>query len=107
MFNLSLLYLTFPLLIYLIFLLVNKKCPGSVAGRTKRFVLYDLTFSWLMVNGYLIIYGMSLAVTKGDSFSGVTGTGIVLGVVYLVLMCIACYRSFFGSLVRDELNPTL
>lgn len=94
-FNLGILYLTFPLMLYLVFLLAGKRCPGSVTGRTKRFALYDLTFSWLMINGYLITYGVSLAVTEGLSFSGATAAGVVLAAIYLIVMCVICYRSFF------------
>lgn len=94
-FNIGFAYCLIPLLMYLILLLVGKKCPGSVTSRTKRFVLYDLTLSWLMVNGFLIMYGFSLVITGGLGFNGVTGAGLVIVLVYLVLMGIAGYRSFF------------
>lgn len=63
-FNIGFVYIFLPLLLYLAFIIVGKKCPGSVTGRTKRFVLYDLSFSWLMINGYLVAYGASLAITS-------------------------------------------
>lgn len=62
-YNLGFLYILIPFLLYLIFVAIAKKCPGSVTSRTKRFVLYDLSFSWLMINGYLVAYGASLAIT--------------------------------------------
>ena len=63
-FNISFVYLFIPLLLFGIFLLVSKRKPGLIASRTKRFVLYDLSYAWLMVNGFLIIFGMSKAITE-------------------------------------------
>jgi hypothetical protein len=60
----------------------------------------------LTFNGYLIIYGVSKAITEGKPVSGVTAAGIVVTVVYLIVMVVICYRSFFRG-VADEMNPTL
>ena len=82
---------------FAIFLFISKKKPGLITSRTKRFVLYDISFAWLMINGYLIIFGASKAISEEQSFNGVTAGGIVVTVAYLVFMVIIVYRSFFKS----------
>ena len=62
-FNISFLYLFIPLLMFAIFLFISKKKPGLITSRTKRFVLYDISFAWLMINGYLIIFGASKSIS--------------------------------------------
>ena len=63
-FNISFLYLFIPLLMFAIFLFISKKKPGLITSRTKRFVLYDISFAWLMINGYLIIFGASKSISE-------------------------------------------
>jgi hypothetical protein len=106
-FNISFVYLFLPLFLFAIFLLVSKRKPGLIPSRTKRFILYDLSYAWLMINGYLIIYGMALAITEQNSFTGITAAGIVVGVVYIVIMIILSYRSFFRGEAAEEVGATL
>jgi hypothetical protein len=59
-FNISFGYVLFPALLFLVLLVIGKKRPGLVTTRVKRFVLYDLSYAWLTVNGLLLSYGASL-----------------------------------------------
>ena len=96
-YNLGFVYILLPLLLFAVLLVISKKRPGSVPNRTKRFVLYDLTYAWLIVNSFLIAYGLSLVITSTSSTNGLTIGGIVIAAVYLLLMIIVSYRSFFRS----------
>jgi len=62
--NLSFAYLIIPLLIFVFMLVIGKKRPGFSSARIKRFVLYDLSYAWIVVNGFLLAYGTSLSVTN-------------------------------------------
>ena len=70
-FNVSFGYLLVPALVFLIMLFVGKKKPGFVTTRIKRFVLYDVSYAWLTVNGLLLSYGASLAVVSSQNLSGI------------------------------------
>lgn len=94
-FNISFGYLLVPALLFLLMLIIGKKKPGLVTNRIKRFVLYDLSYAWLTVNGLLLSYGASLCVVSSESLSGIEAAGIVLFVGFLVGMAIVSYKSFF------------
>ena len=63
-FNISFGYVLVPALVFLVLLLLTKKRPGLVTNRIKRFVLYDLSYAWLAVNGLLLSYGASLCIVN-------------------------------------------
>lgn len=62
-YNIAFAYAIIPAIIFLICLFISKKSPGLITSRTKRFILYDLSYAWMLVNGYLIIFGASLSIT--------------------------------------------
>lgn len=96
-FNIGFGYLLLPLIIFGILQIISKKKPGTIPNRIKRFVLYDLTFAWLVINGFLIAYGLSLIVTTSLEITGLTIGGVIIAVLYILLMAIVSYRSFFKS----------
>ena len=63
--------------------------------RIKRFVIYDLTYAWVVANGFLLAYGTSLTVTSSNSLSGIDIAGIMVFVLYLLVMSAVSYKSFF------------
>lgn len=63
-FNISFGYMLVPAFLFLALLVIGKKRPGLVTTRVKRFVLYDLSYAWLTVNGLLLSYGASLCVVS-------------------------------------------
>lgn len=80
---------------FAILLFLSKKKPGLVTSKIKRFVLYDLAYAWITVNGFLLAYGVSLSVTSSNSLSGADIAGILIFVAYLVVMAVVSFRSFF------------
>jgi pheromone shutdown protein TraB len=94
-YNIGFAYDLIPAILFGILMFVGKKKPGTISSKIKRFVLYDITFAWLMINGFLIAYGLSLAITSTGSISGITAGGIVASVLYFIAMIFVSYRSFY------------
>ena len=94
-FNISFGYLAIPLLIFVVMTVISKKSSVSVPMRIKRFVIYDLTYAWVVANGFLLAYGTSLTVTSSNSVSGIDIAGIMVFVLYLLVMSAVSYKSFF------------
>ena len=94
-FNISFGYLAIPLLIFVVMTVISKKSSVSVPMRIKRFVIYDLTYAWVVANGFLLAYGTSLTVTSSNSISGIDIAGIMVFVLYLLVMSAVSYKSFF------------
>ena len=94
-FNISFGYLAIPLLIFVVMTVISKKSSVSVPMRIKRFVIYDLTYAWVVANGFLLAYGTSLTVTSSNSLSGIDIAGIMVFVLYLLVMSAVSYKSFF------------
>ena len=94
-FNISFGYLAIPLLIFVVMTVISKKSSVSVPMRIKIFVIYDLTYAWVVANGFLLAYGTSLTVTSSNSLSGIDIAGIMVFVLYLLVMSAVSYKSFF------------
>lgn len=94
-----------PILGFAMIVLINKKRAYSISTKIKRFVLFDLLYSWLMINGFLIAYGLGVT-TYLSTFSGVDIGGLVFGSAYLLACFIFSYRLFLKK--KDvEINPKL
>ena len=106
-FNISFVYLFLPIILFSLFLCISKTKPGLIASRTKNFILYDISYAWLMVNGFLITFGISKSISEQTGFTGVTAAGIVVEVIYLVVMSIISYRSFFREEDPEEVGGIL
>ena len=63
-FNISFGYLAIPLLIFVVMTVISKKSSVSVPMRIKRFVIYDLTYAWVVANGFLLAYGTRDQIAK-------------------------------------------
>jgi len=63
-FNISFVYLFLPIILFSLFLCISKTKPGLIASRTKNFILYDISYAWLMVNGFLITFGISKSISE-------------------------------------------
>lgn len=92
-FNIGVIYLLLPLLGFLIIILINKRHAYAVSAKIKRFVLMDLLYGWLMINGFLIAYGMGITVTEGH-ITPIGIGGIVFGSLYLIACFIVSWRLF-------------
>ena len=64
-FNLGFIYFLLPLLGFLIIILINKRHPYTISAKIKRFVIMDVLYAWLMINGFLIVYGIAITITVG------------------------------------------
>lgn len=94
-----------PLIGFAIILLLNKRKTYIISTKIKRFVLFDLLYGWLIVNGFLIAYGLGI-ISKITKLSGIDYGGIVFGTLYLLFCLAASYKLFFGA-KELEINPKL
>lgn len=92
-FNIGAIYFLLPLLGFLIIILINKRHAYAVSAKIKRFVLMDVLYAWLMINGFFIVYGMAITITKGEITPLGIG-GVVFGSLYLLTCFIASWRLF-------------
>lgn len=94
-----------PAIIFFIIVFLNKRAITTITTKTKKFVFYDLTYSWLIVNGILVIYGLAIT-TSMKVLNGTAIAGIAIGILYLGLLAFLTYRWYIKE-VPDEINPTL
>jgi hypothetical protein len=92
-FNIGCVLFALPFLGFVIIMLVNKRQAYSVSTRIKRFVLFDLLYGWLMINGFLIAYGLGIT-AKLSRLNAFDIGGIVFGAVYLLACFVSSYRLF-------------
>jgi hypothetical protein len=91
--NVGFIYYLLPLIGFLITVIVNKRIQPWVSVRIKKFIIQDLSYSWLLITGFLITYGLSLSVTSSD-LSGVSIAGIVISLVYYAIFSFISLKCF-------------
>jgi hypothetical protein len=104
-FNLGSILFLLPVIGFILVIFINKKKPYFISTKIKRFVLFDLLYGWLMVNGFLVAYGLGM-ISKITILTGVDFVGIIFGVLYLLACFIWTYKLFFGT-IEVEINPKL
>lgn len=93
-FNIGSIVFLLPVLGFILVNIINKKKLYFVSTRVKRFVLFDLVYGWMMVNGLLIAYGLGL-ITHLSVLRNIDIGGIIFGAIYMSICIIASYKLFF------------
>lgn len=55
-----------PIIGFVVAIIINKRKAYFVSTKMKRFILFDLSYGWLIFTGMLVAYGLSIttALTK-------------------------------------------
>jgi hypothetical protein len=85
-----------PLIGFGIILLLNKRKTVIISTKIKRFVLFDLTYAWLIINGFLIAYGLGI-ITKISKLNAIDYGGLIFGILYILVCLGGSYKLFFGK----------
>lgn len=96
-FNVGSFIFLLPVLGFILVIIINKKKSYFVSTRVKRFVLFDLLYGWMMINGLLIAYGLGL-ITHKSALKAIDIGGILFGAIYLAICMAASYKLFFGAI---------
>ena len=95
-FNIGCINFFIPLLGFIAIMLINIRKSYVISTKIKRFILFDILYAWLIINGFLIVYGLSLT-TKDSKLSALETVGIVFGIVYLLLCFFASFKLFSNN----------
>lgn len=92
-FNIGCVNFAIPLLGFIAIMIINKRKSYAISTKIKRFVLFDILYAWLMINGFLIVYGLGIT-TELPKLTALDIGGIVFGSIYLILCFISSYKLF-------------
>jgi len=95
-----------PFIGFLIAKLIAKRYNYLITPKVKKFILYDISYSYGVINCFLVMYGLALPIYQYTN-TPIQNVSLFFGPLYFLILIFISFRLFFKEDLQYEINPKM